>query len=231
MKMISSLAVITVLLLGGALSRCAAGETNGVALAIVYDTSGSMNESVPGQDGKPTPKYRIANQALIAVTRQIQAFITNAPAGETRRVEAGVFIFQGDGAQAVIPFGPFNPQAIEDWAKQFSQPGGNTPLGNALNTAGKAALNSPLSHKHVLIITDGMNTAGPAPERVLPALQEKAAKKGAAVSVHFIAFDTDAKVFGAVKKQGATVLGAGNETQLNVQLSDILQHKILLEAE
>jgi len=53
----------------------------------------------------------------------------------------------------------------------------------------------------------------------------------AQLSVHFVAFDVDAKVFDPVKKLGATVVGALDETQLNAQLSFILQKKILLEEE
>jgi hypothetical protein len=51
------------------------------------------------------------------------------------------------------------------------------------------------------------------------------------VSVHFIALDTDAKVFNPVKKQGATVVSASDEKQLNTQLEFIMQRKILLEEE
>jgi hypothetical protein len=51
------------------------------------------------------------------------------------------------------------------------------------------------------------------------------------VSVHFVAFDVDAKVFEGVKKLGATVVGASNESQLNAQLGFILEKKILLEDE
>jgi len=107
----------------------------------------------------------------------------------------------------------------------------STPLGNALNTAGRAVLDSPLTRKHVLIITDGMNTAGPPPSAVLPRLKQVAEQRGSAVSVHFIAFDTDAKQFDSVKKQGATVVSAADEKQLNSQLDFILQRKILLEDE
>jgi hypothetical protein len=51
------------------------------------------------------------------------------------------------------------------------------------------------------------------------------------VSVHFVAFDVDAKVFDGVKKLGATVVGASDEKQLDTRLDDILQRKILLEEE
>ena len=51
------------------------------------------------------------------------------------------------------------------------------------------------------------------------------------MSVHFVAFDTNAKVFDPVKKLGATVVSASDEKQLNTQLEFILQRKILLEEE
>src|SRR5689334_3786675 len=68
--------VLVTLLAGGWLARVAAAETEGVALAVIYDTSGSMRENVNDEHGKPTPKYVIANRALIAISKQIQGFIT-----------------------------------------------------------------------------------------------------------------------------------------------------------
>ena len=48
---------------------------------------------------------------------------------------------------------------------------------------------------------------------------------------HFLAFDVAASAFAKVKKQGATVVSATNETQLKEQLSYIFEEKILLEKE
>jgi len=62
-------------------------------------------------------------------------------------------------------------------------------------------------------------------------LKQQAEEKHTPVSVHFVAFDVDAKVFDSVKKLGATVFGASDEKQLNTQLEYILQRKILLEEE
>ena len=211
-------------------SRLLAAE-DGVALAIIYDTSGSMSDQVRNSDGKMSPKYVIANRALLKIVDQIQQFATNAPGGSTRRIDAGLYIFTNNGPREAVKFGPFDPAALRRFAHDFSKPQGNTPLGNTLNTASKAVLDSPLSRKHVLVITDGINTAGPAPAEVLPAILKRAQNGGASVSVHFVAFDVDAKVFSAVKKQGATVVGATDETQLNAQLDYILQKQILLESE
>ena len=232
MKIVSSLAIMAALVaLGQGASRVIAAEEEGVALAIVYDTSGSMKDPVRDANGKPSPKYVIANRALKAIANQIQAFATNSPAGARRKIQAGLFVFSGDSARQAVPFGPFDAAALENFARHFSNPSGNTPLGNALTLAGQAVLDSPLPHKHVLIITDGMNTAGPKPEETLPVLQRKAAQKGGSVSVHFVAFDTDAGVFNPVKKLEATVVSASNEKQLNTQLEFIMQRKILLEEE
>jgi hypothetical protein len=203
----------------------------GVAVAIIYDTSGSMKDPVRDQSGKLSPKYVIANRALIAIAKQIQTFATNSTGGGPRKIEAGVFVFDKNSAREAVKFGPFDEAAIENFANSFSGPAGNTPLGNALTVASRAVLKSPLNHKHILLITDGMNTAGPKPEAVLPKLKEEALQKGTALSTHFVAFDVDAKVFAPVKKLDATVVAAADEKQLDTQLQFILQRKILLEEE
>ena len=232
MRTINSFAILTALvLLEQSASRPAFAGEEGLALAIVYDTSGSMKEPVRDQNGRPTPKYLIANRSLITVSRRIQDYSTNNASGTPRRIDAALFVFKGSGAQEAIPLGPFSQQSLESWARHFSKPGGNTPLGNALSAAAQCVLNSPLSRKHILVITDGINTVGPQPAQVLPRLKASAEQKGAAFSVHFVAFDVDAKRFDSVKKLGATVVGAADEKQLNAQLDFILQHKILLEDE
>jgi hypothetical protein len=230
MRLIPSLVVLLALAIPGS-ARLNAAEEDGVALAIIYDTSGSMNDLVPDKTGKPTPKYVIANRALVAVANQIQSFATNTSGGSARNIQAGLFTFYHDSAHEVVKFGPFDAAALQEWAMHFSNPSGNTPLGNALGVAAQTVLNSPLSRKHVLIITDGINTAGPQPSTILPKLKERAAEKQSTLSVHFVAFDVDAKVFDGVKKLGATVVGASNESQLEAQLKFILQRKILLEDE
>jgi uncharacterized protein YegL len=140
-------------------------------------------------------------------------------------------VFSGDTAREAVKFGPFDAAVLEQFARSFTSPSGNTPLGNAMSVATRKVLSSPLSRKHVLVITDGMNTAGPTPAEVMPRLKKQAEGEHTSVSVHFVAFDVDAKQFDSVKKLGATVVGASDEKQLNTQLEYILQRKILLEEE
>lgn len=213
----------------GAVTSALADE--GVALAIVYDTSGSMKELVRDASGKWSPKYKIANRALESIANQIQAFAAPGGSGATRKVHAGLYVFNGAGCKTAVPMGSFDSKAMIDWARKFRSPGHGTPLGSALETAGKEALKSDLTRRHVLVITDGMNTAGPDPAQTLPELKKLAESKQASLGVHFVAFDVDAKVFDPLKKLGATVVGAADEKQLNTQLETIMQRKILLEDE
>ena len=206
-------------------------QEDALALAIVYDTSGSMKEQVRDRNGKLSPKYVIANRALEAISNRIQTFATNAATGGRRTIHAGLFVFDGAGAKQAVKFGPFEASTFQRWAQSFSSPEGGTPLGNALTAAGQTVLNSGLPRKHVLVITDGINTVGPDPAAVMPRLSRLAEQKQNRLSVHFVAFDVNAKVFDGIKKLGATVVGASDETQLNSQLEFILQKKILLEDE
>ena len=222
------LALAAVLQLGS--SRLLASE-DGVALAIIYDTSGSMRQTVRNNTGGFSPKYVIANRALLKIVDQIEAFATNNAADAPRKVHAGLFTFANNGAKEVVRFGPLDAEALRQFARKFSEPSGNTPLGNSLKTAARCVLDSPLSRKHVLVITDGVNNGGPTPAEVIPSLNSRAEHDQTSLSIHFVAFDVDAQEFTPVKKLGATVVGAANETQLNNQLDFILQNQILLEKE
>jgi hypothetical protein len=202
-----------------------AADKDGVAVAIVYDTSGSMKEPVRDGAGKLTPKYVIANRSLVNIADRVEGFMTNSTANGSRTVHAGLFVFEGNGAKQAVAFGPFKAAAFRQWADQFSSPNGGTPLGNAVSAASQVVLQSGLTRKHVLVITDGNNTLGPAPAAIMPPLMKTD------LSIHFIAFDVDASVFASVKKLGATVVAAADERQLNSQLDFIMEQKILLEAE
>jgi hypothetical protein len=232
MKTIQLIAVLGVFAAASSTAISAhAADSDGVAVAIIYDTSGSMQDAVRDSTGTMSPKWVIANRALENIATRLQTFATNTASGAPRNIQAGLFIFDGTDAKTAVKFGPFDARAFHDWAQNFKHPNGTTPLGNTLKAAGQTVLNSGLTRKHVLIITDGENTSGPTPAAVMPQLKRLAEEKQTGLSVHFVAFDVDAGVFSSVKKQGATVVGAADETQLNQQLEFILEKKILLEEE
>ena len=228
MRFVLSVVVVAVgLLLGPASLPVCAADDDGVALGILYDTSGSMRDPVPNAHGATSPKYVIANRALLDVVKQIQAYTTNAPADAPRKIDVGLFIFDKSDAKEVVKLAPFDASALNNFATTFSTPTGGTPLGNSLKTVIQAVLKSPQPRKHVLVITDGENTVGQGPLDTM--VNQRARKNDAPVFVHFIAFDVDGKIFSALKTYGATVASAADEKELNSQLDFILQNQILLE--
>lgn len=214
--------------LGFAAAPATTRPEEGIALAIVYDTSGSMQETVPAADGGRAPKYVIANRALNNIIGRLEAVSAQNP---QRKLQAGLWVFDNQNVRSAVAFGPLDAAALRRWVSRFQSPTGSTPLGNGLQTAVRAVLRSPLAKKHVLVLTDGQNTAGPDPGTVFPTVKAEAARQGSSVGVHFVAFDVAASVFAPLKKQGATVVGASDEAQLGKQLEFILEKKILLEEE
>jgi hypothetical protein len=212
------------LLLGASV---AFADENDVAVAIVYDTSGSMNNPAKARDATGEPKYVVANRAIGAIVTRLEAF------GKTggRKVQAGLFVFDGNGSKEVVKLGPFDAAALRAWIAAFNRPAGGTPLGTAVADAARALLKIKAGARHVLVVTDGNNTVGPVPEALLPGVLDEAGKAGASVQFHFVAFDVDARAFTGVKKLGATLVSAANESQLNDKLGFILEEKILLEKE
>ncbi|MDQ6631836.1 MAG: VWA domain-containing protein [Verrucomicrobiota bacterium] len=203
---------------------------NSVAVAIVYDTSGSMAEPVRDGSGKMSPKYVIANRALTSVINRL-AEVANSKT-TPRPVLCSLVVFDDNGgAREAVKFGELDPARLTAWVKEFHKPSGSTPLGEAIRTAARPLLPSKAKHKHVLVLTDGINTAGPPPSDVIPKLKTEAERNGSAIFFHFVAFDVAARVFDPVKKLQATVVGAANEKELNTQLDFIVEKKILLEEE
>lgn len=228
-------AVLTALLcLMCALPSLGANPPNpqeGVALVVLYDTSGSMRETVPDHDGREAPKYVIANRALGKILDRLEAYGKTAPEGAPRRMDAGLIVFKEGNGYFAVPFSPFKAQSFRDWIVRYKGPDGNTPLGNSLSLAAQTLIRSPLTRKHVLVVTDGINTSGPNPAAVLPKLKAAAERANTAFQTHVIAFDVAAAVFNPLKKQGATVVSASDAAQLETQLTYIFEKKILLEDE
>lgn len=199
----------------------------GVAIAIVYDTSGSMSDRVPAAGGQKQ-KYIIASEALANIVNKIDAYAKSG-----NKVQAGIVCFPGSskGVNAV-PFANWNPELFRQWLGNFNTPDGGTPLGDAILTASKLVADSPLARKHIVVLTDGENNQGiPTDEGVRGGLEYAHKKDGGTISYYFIAFDTSAAQFGNVKKKGAVVLSAANETELQRGLANIFTQKILLEEE
>ena len=153
--------------------------------------------------GRGAPKYVIGNRALLAVIDRLEAF---ARAESAAQLTVGLFVFRWARVRArPSRLGKFDAGELRHWAKSFIAPR-RTDAARArrLQMAGDAVLEKNATQRHVLVITDGENTAGPDPATVIARLNKKAASKDGMIAFHFIAFDVNANVFRAIKEQGAT---------------------------
>jgi hypothetical protein len=106
-------------------------------------------------------------------------------------------------------------------------PNGGTAIGEALDAARADLYRAGVIRKYILVITDGENTEGRAPENIA---REIARRSEGAVRMHFVAFDVDADKFSFVRDLHGEVLGAGNAVALRASLDTIYRGKILAEA-
>ena len=68
---------------------------------------------------------------------------------------------------------------------------GGTPIGQAMITAKRALDETGLTRRHLLVVTDGENTDGVAPDRVALAIGKR--PDAERPSIYFVAFDIEAK--------------------------------------
>ena len=199
----------------------------GVAAAILIDTSGSMTERVSNVDGVKQPKIEIARRAAIDLVSQFDSY---AKEHSDKPILLGVYEFSDRDRQpstrTVIKPGPPNAVAAHDAIMRMHAEGG-TPIGNAMIQAKRDLDATGLSKRHILVITDGENTAGYAPQDVTRAIVNQTDNNRA--SIYFVAFDVAASKFNAVKDAGGLVLAASNETGLRETLDYLLTGKILAE--
>ena len=198
---------------------------DGIAAVVLMDVSGSMGESIR-DGGRRRPKIDIAREAAIALIRQFDAYGKAHP-GET--VQVGLMEFSDRppaSAREVIPLSAADPERAES-ALARMHPDGGTPIGDAM-VAGKRALDlSGLTRRHLLVVTDGVNTDGVKPDDVLKALTQRPEVERP--SVYFVAFDVDASRFSTLRDAGSLVLPAADAKELNSTLESLLTGKILVE--
>ena len=195
-------------------------EGVGAAIAILVDTSGSMSELVPG-DGRP--KYVIARQALQDVLGATDAFVKRRP---NFPIKLAIYGFASS-PWVVYPMQRYDGPAVVRALASIPAPGGGTAIGSALLEARPALYRSGVFRKYILVITDGQNTAGSAPDRVA---RDIFRKSRGAVSIYFVAFDVNPAVFGFLRDVGGDVLPAQDAKGLQEALKQIYEGKVLAEA-
>jgi hypothetical protein len=201
-------------------------QREGIAAAILVDVSGSMNDRVEGQDGREERKIVIARRAARDLVDQFAKYAEAHP-GEP--VVLGLYEFSersGADCRPVMPMGPPDLARAEAALAKMRADGG-TPIGNAL-VVGKRELDATgLTRRHLLVVTDGENTTGLAPERVVERIGQR--PEAERPSLYFVAFDIAAERFDKVRDAGMLVLGAANAKELTSTLDSLLTGNILIE--
>jgi Mg-chelatase subunit ChlD len=200
---------------------------DGLAAAIAIDVSGSMDEAVAGQGGRKEPKIAIARRAAMDLVEQ---FATYARAHPDEPVLLGVYEFSRRRGEAdcrpVVPMGPPDRERAAAAIARLNADGG-TPIGQAMITAKRALDETGLLRRHLLVVTDGENTDGVAPDTVARAIGKRPDVERP--SIYFVAFDVEANRFTRVREAGGLILSAANATELNTTLDTLLSDKILVE--
>lgn len=192
------------------------------AVAILIDTSGSMEQRVRGSTGGQQQKSILAQEAL----KRIVDYTAQWQKSHTDRIlNVGIYRFSSSPVQ-VLPMGEFKADQADAAVNSIGRPGGGTAIGDALATGFKALYQSGCIRKHLVCITDGENTVGPRPDRVAQQLYSQT--KGE-VELHFVAFDTSAKYFGFLNSVNGHVVEAADGDQLQAKLSEIYEKRILAE--
>jgi Mg-chelatase subunit ChlD len=195
-------------------------ESLGAAVAILIDTSGSMDEPAPG-DGRP--KYQVAREALETMLAATDRFVARRP---DFPIKIGIYSFSSH-ARRLRPILPYDRDQLVQALAALPRPGGGTAIGEALAAARPDLYRAGVFRKYLLVVTDGENTSGRPPEQVV---REIFAKSEGGVQTYFVAFDTNPQAFGFLKEAGGDVFGANTGDELRTALDGIYQGKILAEA-
>ena len=195
-------------------------EGLGAAVAILVDTSGSMKERAPGDS---RPKYVVAQEALAAMLDATDAFAARRP---DFPIKIGIYTFSSS-VHVQRPIQPYDRAAIRASIASLPRPGGGTAIGEAMREARPDLYRAGVFRKYLLVVTDGENTNGRAPDEVA---REIYRKSEGAVQTYFVAFDTSPQKFAFLRDVGGDVIGAGSAPELRTALDGIYQGKILAEA-
>ena len=207
-----------------------AGESprqDGIAAAILLDTSGSMSDKVPDSDGASTSKLVLAQRALLSLVRQFDEFSKKSP---DRKVLVGIYEFSSrefrPNCREVVKIGAPDLETTRTAVESLRAAGG-TPIGDAMIRAKRDLDATSLTRRHILVVTDGENNRGYTPGNVADVISRLPEEQR--VSLYFIAFDVAAEEFDSVKEAGGLILSANNETDLKQTLDFVLTGKILVE--
>jgi Mg-chelatase subunit ChlD len=205
----------------------AVAQKEGLAAAILIDASGSMDDEVEAENGRDEQKIEIARRAARDLVEQ---FVRYAEAHPGEAVQLGLYEFSERSGEPdcrpIVSMGVPDRERAAAALRRVRAKGG-TPIGNAMIAAKRELDATGLTRRHLLVVTDGENTDGFAPERVATAIARRPELERP--SIYFVAFDIEARRFDRVRDAGGLVLGAANARELNDTLDSLLRGSILVE--
>lgn len=196
----------------------------GTAVVILVDTSGSMGQKVDDKAGKKRPKNELAREALENIIQSTAKWKKDHPKSN---LQLAIYSFNSSVSE-VLPMGDFDADKAKQALNQLPPPNSGTAIGKALETGFKALYRSGCVRKFVVCVTDGENTAGPAPDWIARHLHYRT---GDEVEMQFVAFDTLADHFRFLKEVNGHVVQASDGAKLQTELERIYQERILVEKE
>jgi Mg-chelatase subunit ChlD len=196
-------------------------EAPGLAVAIVIDNSGSMEDTVPGDQA---PKYLIAQSAVQEMLAVTDSFVASRP---DYPVKLTIFHFAGE-AFRLMPIQPYDADEVRRAVEGIPFPDGATAIGDAMGEARRELYRSGTFRKHIVVITDGDNTSGRSPWNEAREIQRRS---GGAVQLYVVAFDTDPDRFAFVDLLGGAVVAARDAPGLREGLKSLYEERILAEVE
>jgi hypothetical protein len=203
----------------------------GISIVIMMDASGSMADP-PSSGG--AAKYVQAAEALKKVGDYLSGLATSQP-GIT--INVAILAFESE-VREILPLTKLDEKGIQRLtracvSKNFS-PGGNTAIGLALERGSGILAQSGTILNSLILVTDGENTAGVAPEKVIAAIYEDRNNKTtedlpvrtSTQLMSMIGFDVDSPQFVRFGQLGARITAAGDQTELEKTLRDLLEADI-----
>ncbi len=208
---------------GAATPYHAAGEEgSGIAVAVVLDNSGSMGNAAPGDT---RPKTDVARAAIATMLDATEGFIRAHPDVPVK--VAMLWFASSRHVTTVLPVQAYSPDAVRAALHSIPRPSGGTAIGVALEVAREQLYRAGVFRKHILVVTDGVNTDGPAPDVVA---REIWRRSQGGVHLHVVAFDTDPGKFAFLHEVQGDLVGAGSGPALRAGLDEIYQQRILAES-
>jgi hypothetical protein len=180
-----------------------------------------MLQQVRDSKGASRPKHEIAGAALEQILERTARWKAAHP---DAALELGILQFSSSVTQ-LLPMGPLDLEKGRSVIKSV-EIGSGTAIGRALEEAHRTLASAGCLRKHIVCLTDGDNTSGPAPDRI--ARMYHAAAKGG-VEIHFVAFDTSARKFDFLKEVNGSAVEATDGEELEKRIVQIFEKRILVE--